>query len=417
MFRPLELATGLRYTRARRRRTRFVSFISAISIGGIALAVMLLITVLSVMNGFESELRGKILGMASHVEITSASGPLQNWQKLRDKIDERYPQVTGAAPYIHGQGMVKNGRRIQGVRLRGVVPKRERDVSAVASNMVAGSLDSLQKGSYKMVIGSALAGQLNVGVGDHITLMVPKANVTPAGIVPRFRRFTVSGIFDVGMYQYDSGLIMVAMGDASALYHTGKGASGLRLRLKDMFDAPQVSQTLSSELAYRFRVTNWTQQHQSFFQAISTEKTMMFIILSLIIVVATFNMVSMLVMVVTDKQGDIAILRTLGLKPRSVMAIFMIQGVMLGVAGTIIGVILGVLLSVYMQDIIPALEALLHTRFLSPNVYYISQLKGQVEMAQVIMIAALSLGLSFISTLYPAWRAARVQPAEALRYE
>lgn len=416
MFRPLELATGLRYTRAR-RRTRFVSFISAISIGGIALAVMLLITVLSVMNGFESELRGKILGMASHVEITSSSGPLQNWGKLRERIDDRFSEVAGSAPYIHGQGMVKNGRRIQGVRIRGVVPERERDVSNVATNIVSGSLSSLTKGSYNMVIGSALAGQLGVGVGDHVNLMVPKANVTPAGIVPRFRRFTVSGIFDVGMYQYDSGLVMTSMADAGALYRTGQGASGLRLRLQDMFAAPGLSQELSDTLAYRFQVTNWTQQHKNFFQAISTEKTMMFIILSLIIAVATFNVVSMLVMVVTDKQGDIAILRTLGLKPRSVMAIFMIQGMMIGIVGTIVGVILGVLLSVYMQDIVPALESLLHTSFLSANVYYITQLKGQIDLGQVVRIASLALGLSFVSTLYPAWRAARVQPAEALRYE
>ncbi len=313
--------------------------------------------------------------------------------------------------------MVKNGRAIQGVRIRGVVPERERNVSSVAGHMVSGSLKSLKKGKYNIVIGSALAGQLGVGVGDHITLMVPKANVTPAGIVPRFRQFTVSGIFNVGMYQYDSGLVMVAMNDAATLYQTGPGASGLRLKLKNIFKAPEVAQKLSNSLAYRFRVTNWTQQHKNFFQAIGTEKTMMFIILSLIIAVATFNVVSMLVMVVTDKQGDIAILRTLGLKPRSVMVIFMIQGMMIGVVGTILGVILGVLLSVYMQDIVPALQALLHTQFLSANVYYITQLKGQVAVPQVIKIAALALGLSFISTLYPAWRASRVQPAEALRYE
>lgn len=416
MFRPLELYVGLRYTRAK-RRNHFISFISSISMGGIALAVMLLITVLSVMNGFESELRDRILGMAAHVEISNASGDLQHWQDLRAKVDKNLPQVNGAAPYISGEGMVRSGRSISGTIIRGVIPKRERDVSDVATHMVAGSFDSLQPHSYDILLGADLASQLGVGVGDKVDLMIPVANVTPAGIVPRFRRFTVGGIFKVGMYEYDRGMVMISMADAATLYHMGSGVTGLRLHLKDMFQAPQISHKLAGMLPFEDQVSNWTEQHSNFFHAIATEKTMMFIILSLIIAVAAFNIVSMLVMVVTDKQGDIAILRTLGMKPRSVMAIFMVQGMLIGVIGTIIGVVLGVLLSINMENIVPFVEKVLHTNLLSADVYYISQLKGQLHEADVLRISGLSLLLSFLSTLYPAWRASRVQPAEALRYE
>ncbi|WP_423820914.1 lipoprotein-releasing ABC transporter permease subunit [Salinisphaera sp. SPP-AMP-43] len=417
MFRPLELALGLRYTRAK-RRNHFISFISSISMGGIALAVMLLITVLSVMNGFESELRDRILGMAAHVEIQSSNGALQGWQDLRREVDQKMPeQVLGAAPYISGQAMVRSGRSISGTLLRGVVPGREKDVSDVADNMVAGSFSSLKGGDYNIVLGVDLANQLGVGIGDNIDLLIPEANVTPAGIMPRFRRFHVSGVFSVGMYEYDSGLVLISMKDAATLYHMGSGVTGLRLRLDDMFKAPQISRQLSQSLPYRYRVTDWTQQNANFFHAVATEKTMMFIILSLIIAVAAFNIVSMLVMVVTDKQGDIAILRTLGMKPKSVMAIFMVQGMLIGVIGTVIGVVLGVLLSVNMVDIVPFVEKILHTNLFSADVYYISQLKGELHESDVLRISGLALLLSFLSTLYPAWRAARVQPAEALRYE
>ncbi|MDA3921511.1 MAG: lipoprotein-releasing ABC transporter permease subunit [Salinisphaera sp.] len=416
MFRPLELYIGLRYTRAK-RRNHFISFISTISMCGIALAVMLLITVLSVMNGFESELRDRILGMAAHVEISAADGSLHDWQDLRQMVDKKLPEVAGSAPYVSGQGMVRSGRSISGALIRGVVPEREKDVSDVASHMVAGSFKSLQPHSYNMVLGVDLANSLGVGVGDKVDLLIPQANVTPAGIVPRFRRFTVSGIFSVGMYEYDSGMVLISMGDASTLYHLNGGVTGLRLRLHNMFNAPKVSHELQGMLPYTDQVTDWTQQNANFFHAIATEKTMMFIILSLIIAVAAFNIVSMLVMVVTDKQGDIAILRTLGMKPKSVMAIFMVQGILIGVIGTVVGVILGVLLSVNMEAIVPFVEKVLHTNLLSADVYYISQLKGELHEADVLRISGLSLVLSFLSTLYPAWRASRVQPAEALRYE
>ncbi len=385
--------------------------------GGIALAVMLLITVLSVMNGFEAELRDRILGMASHVEISGSRGGLQDWQDVESQVDQRLSDVTGSAPYISGEGMVRSGRNMAGTMIRGVLPEKERKVSDVADHMVGGSFDSLEKGKYRIVIGAELAAILGVNVGDKVDLMIPEANITPAGIVPRFRRFTVGGIFQVGMYEYDRGMVMIHMGDAATLYNMQDRVTGVRLHLNDMFDAPSVSRQLEVILDPGKRVSDWTRQHANFFHAIATEKTVMFIILSLIIAVAAFNIVSMLVMVVTDKQGDIAILRTLGMSPKSVMAIFMVQGSLIGVIGTVVGVVLGVLLSINIEHIVPMLESLLNTDLLSADVYYISQLKAELHESDVVQIALLSLVLSFLSTLYPAWRAARVQPAEALRYE
>lgn len=417
MIRPLELYVGLKYTRAK-RRNHFISFISSISMGGIALAVMLLITVLSVMNGFESELRERILGMASHVEVLAAPRDgMTDWEAVSQRVHAHVPGITGSAPYISGQAMLRSGARMSGVLLRGVDPSREATVSDVDENMVAGSFDALKPGKFRIVIGSELAFVLGVGVGDHVNMLVPSARVTPAGIVPRFRQFTVSGIFDVGMYQYDRSMAIISIQDAQAMYRMGDDITGLRLRLKDMFAAPDVARQLELLLRPSLRTTDWTRQHANFFHAIATEKTVMFIILSLIIAVAAFNIVSTLVMVVTDKQGDIAILRTLGMTPRSVMAIFMIQGSLIGVFGTIIGVILGVLLSVNVDSIVPIIEKILNTDLLSADVYYISKLTADLHQSDIVRIVALSLGLSFLSTLYPAWRAARVRPAEALRYE
>lgn len=417
MFRPLELAMGLRYTRAK-RRNHFISFISSISMGGIALAVMLLITVLSVMNGFESELRDRILGMAAHVEVqTVDEDGLTDWKELRHKIRDQVPEVDGSAPYVSGQGMARSGNSVTGTMIRGVDSKYEKEVSDVDAHMQSGSMDSLKEGKYNAVLGADMANKLGVGVGDNVDLLVPDANVSPAGVIPRFRRFHVSGIFSMGMYEYDSGLVLTSLSDAGKLFQLNDGVTGLRLKLDDMFQAPQVAHNINKQLGWPYRVTDWTQQNANFFHAVATEKTMMFIILSLIIAVAAFNIVSMLVMVVTDKQGDIAIMRTLGLKPRSVMAIFMTQGMLLGVVGTAVGVLLGVLLSVNMESIVPLAERILDTDLFSADVYYISQLKGELHEADVLRISGLALLLSFLSTLYPAWRAARVQPAEALRYE
>ena len=416
MFRPLELYAGLKYTRAK-RRNHFISFISSISMGGIALAVMLLITVLSVMNGFEAELRDRILGMASHVEISGGRGALQNWQDVESQVDERVADVNGAAPYISGEGMVRTGRNMAGTMIRGVLPEQERNVSDVADHMVAGDFESLEKGKYRIVIGAELAAILGVGLGDKIDLMIPEANITPAGIVPRFRRFTVGGIFQVGMYEYDRGMVMIHMGDAATLYNMKDGVTGVRLHLKDMFDAPSVSRQLEVMLDPGKRVSDWTRQHANFFHAIATEKTVMFIILSLIIAVAAFNIVSMLVMVVTDKQGNIAILRTLGMSPKSVMAIFMVQGSLIGIVGTVSGCILGVLAALNVSDMVAWLERVLGIQFLSSDVYFISYLPSRLEMSDLGVIVSSAFGLTFLSTLYPAWRAARIQPAEVLRYE
>lgn len=416
MIRPLELYIGLKYTRAK-RRTHFISFISSISMGGIALAVMLLITVLSVMNGFESELRSRILGMASHVEVLAARDGMSDWPAVSERVQAHVPGITGSAPYISGQAMLRSGTRMSGVMLRGVIPAQAKTVSDVAKNMANGSFTALKPGSFNIVIGSELAFVLGVEVGDHVNMLVPSARVTPAGIVPRYRRFTVAGIFDVGMYQYDRSLALINMHDAQAMYRMGDTITGLRLHLKNMFNAPDVARQLGLLLRPSLRTTDWTRQHANFFQAIATEKTVMFVILSLIIAVAAFNIVSTLVMVVTDKQGDIAILRTLGMTPRSVMAIFMVQGSLIGVFGTIIGVVLGVLLSVNVNAIVTFIQQLFSTDFLPASVYYISQLTAELHQSDIVRIVVMSLGLSFLSTLYPAWRAARVRPAEALRYE
>lgn len=416
MLRPLELYIGLRYTRAK-RRNHFISFISAISMGGIALAVMLLITVLSVMNGFETELRERILGMASHVTVYGGNGALEDWRDIRALSEKRVIGVEAAAPYISGEGMLRSRRELSGTLLRGVLPDMEAGVSDVESHMLAGSLKALEPGAYRIVIGGALARALGVGIGDKVDLMIPQTTTTPAGILPRFRRFEVAGVFEVGMYEYDRGLVFLHLEDAATLYRLGDGVTGVRLRLADLFDAPAVSRQLELILPPKLRVSDWTREHANFFRAIATEKTVMFIILSLIIAVAAFNIVSMLVMVVTDKQGDIAILRTLGMTPRSVMSIFMVQGSLIGVIGTLSGVALGVLLAINIENIVPLLERLLNTDLLSADVYYISQLKAELHGSDVFRIALMSLVLSFLSTLYPAWRAARVQPAEALRYE
>lgn len=416
MLRPLELYIGLRYTRAK-RRNHFISFISAISMGGIALAVMLLITVLSVMNGFETELRERILGMASHVTVSGGDGVLQDWQGVRDQVAQRVEGVQAAAPYVRGEGMLRSGRNLSGTLLRGVLPELEAEVSDVEAHMQSGSLNDLVAGEYRIVLGAELARLLGVDRGDTVDLMIPQATTTPAGLLPRFRRFEVAGVFEVGMFEYDRGMVLLHLRDAATLYQMGDGVSGLRVQLDDLFAAPAVSRQLELVLPPGLRVSNWTREHANFFRAIATEKTVMFIILSLIIAVAAFNIVSMLVMVVTDKQGDIAILRTLGMAPRSVMAIFMVQGSLIGVIGTLAGVALGVLLSINIENIVPLLERLLSTDLLSADVYYISQLKAELHGEDVLRIGLLALFLSFLSTLYPAWRAARVQPAEALRYE
>lgn len=415
MRNPYELYAGLRYTRAK-RRNHFISFISLASMLGIAVGVTALITVLSVMNGFEKELRVRILGMASHATISALRGGLEDWPGVA-KMAAANPQIEALAPYIEGEGMLKAGSDLTGTLLRGVLPEEEGKVSEIAQKMKVGQLSDLKAGEYKVVLGKELATTLGVDVGDKVDLMIPQASVTPAGVLPRFRRFTVSGVFQVGMYEFDRGLVLIHLADAQALYRMGSDVTGVRLKLHDLFQAPQVARELAGELPGIYYVNDWTRQHANFFRAVRTEKMVMFIILSLIVGVAAFNIVSTLVMVVQDKQADIAILRTLGATPRSIMAIFMVQGSIIGIVGTALGVAGGVLLAINVPVLVPLLESLTNQQFLSPDVYYISDLPSDLKAADVVRIGLLSLSLGLLSTLYPAYRASRTQPAEALRYE
>lgn len=415
MRHPYELFAGLRYTRAK-RRNHFISFISFASMLGIGIGVTALITVLSVMNGFERELRTRILGMASHATISAFEGGLADWSGVAATA-RKNPDVEAVAPYVEGEGMLRLGSGLSGTMLRGVLPDEERGVSDIGDKMVAGSLDDLKAGSFNIVIGYELAQVLGVTPGDKVDLMIPQASVTPAGVLPRFRRFTVSGIFKVGMYEFDRTLVLIHLGDAQSLYRMGDTVTGVRIKLHDMFKAPAVSRELAGQLQGIYYVNDWTRSHANFFSAVATEKMVMFIILSLIVGVAAFNIVSTLVMVVQDKQADIAILRTLGASPRSIMAIFMVQGSLIGIIGTVIGVVGGVSLALNVERLVPLLQALTGHQFLSPEVYYISDLPSELKSSDVIRISILSLALGLLSTLYPAWRASRVQPAEALRYE
>ncbi|MFP5358347.1 MAG: lipoprotein-releasing ABC transporter permease subunit [Gammaproteobacteria bacterium] len=415
MQNPYELFAGLRYTRAK-RRNHFISFISLASMLGIAIGVTALITVLSVMNGFERELRTRILGMASHATISAVRGGLEDWPRAAAQALD-HPEISGVAPYIEGEGMVRVGGELSGTLLRGILPDEEPGVSEIGAHLKAGTLRDLAPGAYNLVMGYELARSLGVGVGDKVDLMIPQASVTPAGVLPRFRRFTVSGIFQVGMYEFDRGMVFIHLADAQALLRMGDSVTGVRLKLHDLFQAPRVSRELAETMSGVYYVSDWTRSHANFFRAVRTEKMVMFIILSLIVGVAAFNIVSTLVMVVQDKQSDIAILRTLGASPRSVMAIFMVQGSVIGIIGTLLGVAGGVALALNVERIVPLLEMLMGQPFLSPDVYYISDLPSELKRGDVLRISLLSLALGLLSTLYPAWRASRVQPAEALRYE
>jgi lipoprotein-releasing system permease protein len=415
MFRPLVLFIGMRYTHAK-RRTHFISFISLTSMLGIALGVMALITVLSVMNGFERELRDRILGMASHATVTAFGGRIKDWQSVQERVAAD-PRVVATAPYIRGETMLSFGKHVSGALIRGIIPTEEVTVSDVLSHVRGGSIESLQPGQYSIVLGSELAYALGVGIGDGVTVVSPQVMVGPTGLLPRLRRFTVTGIFEVGMYEYDRGVALVHMEDAAKLFRLGDKVTGVRMKLNDIFDAPQVAREIGRSLAGDYRVEDWTRQHANFFQAVKTEKTVMFIILTLIVAVAAFNIVSTLIMVVTDKRADIAILRTMGLSPRSVMAVFMIQGSIIGILGTALGVAGGLALAFNVETIVPAIEQLFNVQFLAPDVYYISQVPSELHWSDVWIMAGVALMLSLLATLYPAWRASRTLPAEALRYE
>lgn len=415
MFAPYELALGLRYVRAK-RRNHFISVISSISMLGIAVGVTALITVLSVMNGFETELRSRILGMTAHATVTVPGGALVDWRSVADQAAAR-AEVVGAAPYVQGEAMLGAGGELSGAVVRGILPAEEPKVSDVGAHMLVGELADLRPGEYGIVLGRELAFALGVSPGDKLMMLVAQGNLTPAGYVPRMRRFTVTGVFEVGMYEYDRTVAMVHARDAAAVFQLGEGMSGVRLKLADMFEAPRVSRALAEELGPRFSASDWTRQHVNFFRAIRTEKTVMFVILTLIVAVAAFNIISTLVMVVTEKEADIAILRTLGAAPRSIMAVFMVQGTLIGLVGTLLGVAGGVALALNVETIVPWLEASFGVEFLPADVYYISRLPSELHWGDVARIGGLSFLLSFLSTLLPALRAARVQPAESLRHE
>ena len=412
MFRPLSLFVGLRYVRAK-RRNRFISFISLVSMLGIAVGVTALITVISVMNGFDHELRDRILGMVPEATISGLQGSVRDWQHAV-RVAEATPHVVAAAPYIEQEGYIQ-GQRAQGAVIRGVIPSYDEKVTRIAERMVKGSLDSLTPGSWNIVLGQQLALDLGVTVGDHVVVYVPQISVTPIGGIPRLRRFTVSGIFSAGVQQYDA-IAEINLRDAERLYQQS-GPSSIGVKLDQPFLAYRVGQALSQRLGGFYAVSTWMDSQSNLFKAIAMEKKVMFIILSLIVAVAAFNLVSTLVMLVTDKQADIAILRTLGARPRMVMGVFMVQGMVSGIIGTTLGALGGVLLAINLPGIVDWVQRLFHVQFLSPDVYYISNLPSRLEWRDVGWITALALVLSLLATIYPAWRASRTQPAEALRYE
>jgi lipoprotein-releasing system permease protein len=414
MFRPFEAFIGLRYVRAK-RRNHFISFISLTSMVGVALGVTALITVLSVMNGFEKELKERILGMASHATVMDSSGVFADWRAVAAEVG-RHPEIEGVAPFFSGEGMAVRDQRVQGTVIQGILPEEEPKVSVIRDKMIAGAFDALRPGEFGVVIGAEMAGALGVYAGDRITLVAPEANVTPAGILPRMKRFTVVGIFEVGMHEYDSALTLIHIEDALRLFRA-EGPGGLRLKTRDIMAAPRIAREVMQQIPGRYGVIDWTQRHANFFRALRTEKTVMFVILSLIVAVAAFNIISTLVMTVTDKEADIAVLRTLGASPRSILAIFMIQGTIIGVIGTALGVIGGVWLALNVETLVPAIEELFHVKFLSPDVYYISELPSDLHGSDVTVIASVAFVFCLLATIYPALRASRTQPAEALRYE
>ena len=410
-----EVFVGLRYILSR-SGNRFISFISTMSILGIAVGVAVLVVVLSVVNGFETELRLRILSMTSHAAITGYEDGIRDWQAAAELAGEN-PRVLQSAPFIEGEGMLVHDDAVSGVSIRGVLPAEELAVSGIGEKMKSGSLDDLEAGSFRIVLGAALARELAVTKGDRVIMAVNQGTVTPAGIMPRVRRFTVAGTFEAGMYEYDRGLAFVHLSDAAKLYRLHDNVTGLRLKLDDLFVAPEVVRDVAIKMGGSYFVSDWTRQHRNFFRSIALSKRMLFTVLLLVVAVAAFNIVSTLVMVVKDKQSDIAILRTMGASPGSIMAIFTIQGTLVGVLGVALGVVLGILIASNTETLIHALEAALDTRFLAPDVYFISDLPSEVRTSDLVTVCATALVLCTLSTIYPAWRAARTRPAEALRYE
>lgn len=416
MLRPLSLYIGLRYTRAK-RHNHFISFISLTSMLGIAVGVAVLITVLSVMNGFDEEIHEKFFGMTPQMTVVNYEGKVYDWEALTHQVDA-FPGVVGVAPFIGGQGLLTRLGRVMPVLVNGILPEQESAVRDLADNMVVGDLHALQPGDFGIVLGLQIASQLGLSVNDQITLMIPQADISPLGLSPRFKRFTVVGIFSAGGgFSFDASLAFINLVDAQKLFQMGDSVTGLQVKIENIYAAPTMSTQLSQQLPEDFSVGNWTSDYGPFFQAIKLEKNMMFLILALIIAVATFNLVSSLVMLVTDKQADIAILRTLGALPRTILAIFMIQGFIIGVVGLVLGLIGGITLSLNATAVVNWLQSVLHIQLVSENVYFLDYLPAKLLGKDIANVSYIALLMSFLATLYPAWRAARVQPAEALRYE
>ncbi|MBP6404589.1 MAG: lipoprotein-releasing ABC transporter permease subunit [Proteobacteria bacterium] len=415
---PYELALGWRYTRAGRatRRNGFISFISGVSMLGIALGVAALIIVLSVMNGFQKEVRDRMLSVVSHIEIFEpGNGALPDVNRIMDEV-RRHPQVTGVAPFVSAQALLARGEDMKGVLVRGIDPAREPEVTDLAGVLKDTVLSRLSPGGFGIVLGGELARSLGVREGDVVTLIAPSGQVTPAGVVPRLKQMTVVGTFDSGHYEYDSALAMLHVDDAALIFRL-EGPTGIRLKLKDLHQARTVVDELSPMITGRVLLRDWTRQNRTWFAAVQLEKRMMFIILTLIVAVAAFNLVSTLVMTVTDKRADIAILRTLGASPASIMGVFMVQGAMVGVIGTCAGLLLGLGVAFNIDVIVPALERLFQASFLPKDIYLISRMPSDPQSGDILPVAVISLVLAFLATIYPSWRASRVNPAEALRYE
>ncbi len=415
---PYELLLGWRYTRAgrRTRRNGFISFISFISVAGIALGVAALIVVISVMNGFQKEVRDRMLGVVPHIQIVNDGGAQAvDWPALAARI-RRVPTVTGVAPFVAGQALIAQGNTLTGVLAWGIDPVRESEVSALPAHMLRGTLAALRPGSFRVVLGEALAQQLGVSIGDQVTLVVPSGSLTPAGMIPRLRTLRVAGIFNAGNYEYDSGLALLDIDDAARLFLTG-GPTGLRVQTRRADDAPMIASSLQPTLPAGLDARPWTDENRTWFEAVVIEKRMMFIILAMIVAVAAFNLVSTLVMTVTDKQADIAILRTQGATPRSIMTVFVVQGAITGVFGVLSGLALGLLIAFNVDPIVSTLETLLHTQFLPASIYLIHRMPSDPRTGDILTITGVALLLSLLATLYPSWRASRIQPAAALRYE
>jgi len=416
VFHPIEFFIGLRYTRAK-RRNHFVSFMSFSSMIGIALGVMVLITVLSVMNGFDYEIRHRVLGMAKQITVSNYEGNLAAWQTLQQQVDAM-PDVLASAPFVVNQGLLTNQGVVRPVAVFGIDPANEKSISILSQKMIAGSLDQLLPGHFSIVLGQKLANQLGLSLGDKINLVTTAPTVTPLEIMPRFKRFTVVGIFKIGNgMEYDSSIAYLNLHDAQVLFQMGSGISGLQLKIKNSYEAPMLSKTIATRLNNNYLVSDWTQEFGAFFSAIKMEKSMMFLMLLLIIAVAAFNLVSSLVMVVNDKRSDIAILRTLGASPRAILTIFVVQGSVIGLVGTLLGLVSGVILASHVTGLVDWIQHVFHVQLIASDVYYVDYLPSRIDWSDVSKITCAALGMSLLATLYPAWDASRTQPAQALRYE